>query len=150
MLSYSIAKTEIWIAYVSKTGSFLEFEDSFAICPWRNGISSPYNGLQILMEFLGSDYYKLHTIEVNNKDSCNVKVMNAIRRKFNLVPYDSHHLDSQLLNERAVIDVEFLKTFDKLTDKDFDLDILETNFLKTKDDQYPTDCELRVFVSKTK
>jgi hypothetical protein len=148
VLTFPFVRREISIAYVSKTGSFLEVLDSYAICPWRGGITSPYDGLKILMEFTGDDTFKLHTIEVHNKEKCNVKIMNAKRLNFAQVPYDPYFLDSQSLNERAVIDVDYYKVFSKLGDKGDVLDILEINFLVTKDRGNPKYCELRAFVER--
>lgn len=150
MLSYQIAPREVNIAYVSNSGSFLDMINQYAICPFKGGVTSPYDRLKIYQEYIGQDLYKMHTIEVHNKEHCNVRVMDTIRRGFLMEPYESAYLESTLLNHRPVIDVDYFKAFKNLPSDglaDASLDILEINFKSTKNGQHPGRCELRVFVS---
>lgn len=120
--------------------------DRYGICPWRKGVTSPYERLKISFEFVGQNYFKLHTIEVNNREDCNVKIMNGRRYDFIENPLDDQYLDSQLLRGRSVIDIDYLKTFKGLSDKGDWMDTLFVSFLETKDVRNPGSCELRAFV----
>lgn len=151
-MRYAFAKSEISIAYVSRSGSYIPVPDQYAICPSRGGITSTWEKLKILMEFLGWKVFKLHTIEVHNPKECNVNFMDAIRLNFLQLPHELKYLSSLLLNNRPVIDVNYHKLFDSILFpvKDHDLDILEVIFQSTRDNKFPTNCMLRVFVEEKK
>jgi len=148
-LFYNFTRREINISYISRSGSFIAFPDFYAICPWRQGITSTWERLGIKFEFIGSRLFKLHTIEIHNKNECNVETMNALRLNFLFTPYDPFYLYSQLLNDRAVIDVDYYKSFLGLNlNIEPNLDILEVNFLSTKNKEFPTNCQLRLFIEE--
>lgn len=101
------------------------------------------------MEFLSDfDLYRLHTLEIHNPSECNVNLMNTIRLDLLQVPYESRSWESFLLNGRAVIDINYYKTFGTQKPEDHSLDILKVNFLTTNDNKNPTKCELRAFMQK--
>lgn len=147
-MSYSFARREISIVYVSKSGSFIPVRDQYGICPGRGGVNSTWEKLPILMEFIGDFAYKLYTIEIHNPVLCNVNSLNAKRLNFLSIPYDTKYLTFLSLNDRSIIDVSYLRVFENYLVSDFDLDILEINFLTTKDNRNPELCEIRIFVEK--
>ena len=137
----------MYIYYISRSGAFIPVPDTYVICPWRKGIISTWERLQIYFEFLSAHtLYKLHTIEVNNIKDCNVNIMNGLRRNLLQQPFDDRFLNSQLLRGRPVIDIDYLEKFEGLSTGIVSLDILEINFLETIDGKNPGSCELRAFV----
>lgn len=150
-LQYNFARTDINIAYIANSGAFLPVSDQFCISPGRGGVTSNYGEkLLIYLEFLSdNNIYKLETIEVHNPTVCNVNSMNTIRLNFLQQPYEPNkYWKSLLLNGRAVIDLNYYKYFETVPPQDYDLDILEINFLSTKDNRYPANCELRAFMQR--
>lgn len=149
-LSKEFALTDLNIAYISRSGAFINVKDPFIICPGQGGITSTWEKLLIYMEFLSETIvYKLETIEIHNPEKCNVISMNTIRLNFLQQPHSGEkYWRSFLLNGRAVIDINYYKKFEISPPIDHDLDILEVDFLTTRDNKYPADCELRAFMQR--
>lgn len=142
---FSFAKTEINIAYRSRTGSFVKYPDNYVICPYKTGITSTWERLRILYEFMGQSIYKLHTIEVHDKIRCNANLMQGIRQNFLQQSLDPYNITSLSLNNRPVLDIDYHRAFINKDIKDHDLDVLEIYLWNTQN-SIPGSCNLRLFI----
>jgi len=99
-----------------------------------------------MMEVLTSDSYKLHTIEINNPDKCNVNKMSLQRRGIFQEPLDNQVIFS--MNNFTFIDVDYYKQFLNLTDEGDDPNYFDIQFLSTNNAENISSCELRAFIEK--
>ena len=142
------AVSDVSIAFYDRNNNLISVDKPssiFANNPYGYGLTSPYDRLKIWFEFIGVAYYYIHTVEVHNPLDCNLKDMSSKRFEDINKPLENY-LFSITLNNRAVIDYEYLKMMNQTIFDNFDeFYFFELNFLSTKNGKNPSDCSLRVF-----
>jgi hypothetical protein len=140
--------SDVSIAFYDRNNNLINVDKPssiFANNPYGFGLTSPYDKLKIWFEFIGVAYYYIHTVEVHNPNNCNLKDMSSKRYEDENKPLENY-LFSITLNNRAVIDYEYLKMMNQTIFDNFDeFYFFELNFLSTKNGKNPSDCSLRVF-----
>jgi hypothetical protein len=150
IFDFDRAKSHIHPSFYNNLGQSKYLENPTNVFPNQGGLYSPYNRLKIIFEDASPDF-ELNTIEIHNADECNVNGASA-RRLFgttleDLKPVDKSLVDSQLLNNRAVIDFDYCKAFNSCPTVEY-FEYLELNFESTRDGQNPGPCEVRVFAHR--
>lgn len=149
---FEISRTnEQNIIYYDQNGKEIRWprwNDVYKIYPLEGGVNSTYNQLKIIVEVLSSPYaYYLHTIEVHDPERCNLESMNFRRLGYSDRPLENY-MNSFILDKTPVIDIDYHKTFFNWGTRGDYSDALELNFIATKDNKFPTNCEIRVFAKE--
>jgi hypothetical protein len=131
------------------TGSYLSIvpEMKKKIFPKRGGFSYSLRTIRVMMEILTEESYKLHTVEINNPDTCNVNKMSLQRRGIFQESLDNQVMLS--LNNFTFVDVDYYKQFFNVTNQGDDPTYFDIQFQSTRNSENIHLCELRAFVEKT-
>jgi hypothetical protein len=156
IFNYEEASRSINPSFYSYEGGILPIDSELAkkesLYPDQGGFSSPYNRLKIIFQYIWP-LYEVHTIEINNREQCNIQQMSARRLEGtninDLESLDQFLMDSFYLNGRAVIDIDYYRAFNGSPSVD-GVEYLELNWLSTRDGNNPGPCEVRVFGKKVK
>ncbi len=132
------------------TGSYFNIDRELKkkIFPKRGGFSYIVKTIKVMMEILTDESYKLHTLEINNPEKCNVNKMSLERRGIFVEPLDNQVMFS--MNNFTFIDVDYYKQFLNLTNQGDEPSYFDIKFLSTKNAENISSCELRAFVEKLK
>ncbi|CAF0804331.1 unnamed protein product [Brachionus calyciflorus] len=147
VFDYDEASSFIYLMYKDKFNQDINFPDPNSIYPNNGGITTSQDRLKIVMQIIGFYTINIHTIEVNNPHECNLNSFNLRRLNSNMQPYEEL-MNSFVLNNRPIIDVNYYKGFQNLGIAGDSPDYLEINLLNTKDGRGVTKCEFRAFASK--
>lgn len=126
-----------------------EVENNQALFSNQGGFSIPFSSINIEIENTGIVSYKLHTVEINNPEICNIDSF-TIRRKsyLNVEYFDDYELRSEYLNGVAFVDVDFSKYVDNLGPRGDDFQRMDIRVLSTKDGLSINKCEFRAFAEE--
>lgn len=112
----------------------------------QGGISIPLSSINIVIENIGITSYKLHTVEINNPEVCNIDMFTIRRKSFiNEDYFDNIELKSITLNNLTFVDIDFNKFANNLSSNGDNLQRMDIRVLSTKDKMNIHNCEFRAF-----
>lgn len=112
----------------------------------QGGFSIPLSNINIVIENYGFASYKLHTVEINNPDVCNIDMFTIRRKSFITDNYlDDIELQSITLNNVTFVDIDFYKFAYNLGANGDNLEKMDIRVLSTIDKTNIHKCEFRAF-----
>ncbi|CAF0799749.1 unnamed protein product [Brachionus calyciflorus] len=119
--------------------------DNQALFTNQGGFSVQRPTINIVVQYYGVLFYKLHTIEINNPSSCNIERFTIRRKNEKNVYLDPYDLISFSVDGVPIVDIDFYKTVYNLGNDADVLDIMEIRVLSTKNGSNISQCEFRAF-----
>ncbi|RNA24335.1 hypothetical protein BpHYR1_035381 [Brachionus plicatilis] len=143
-----IANSDFFSAFYTDSAltNVYPVENNQALFTDQGGFSIPFPNINIVVENTGIVSYKLHSVEVNNPEVCNIDSFTIRRKRFFDDPFlDNFELKSISLNGVAFVDVDFNKFAFNLGSSGDDLQRMDIKVLSTKNGNNINKCEFRAF-----
>jgi hypothetical protein len=139
------------ISYYDNNDNEIKIRKPNEVFPNAGGITGKSFPMSMLVEFLShSGKYRVHTVQIYNPKVCNVRGMfgrETIKHDDDIKTKEK--LDSLLLDETAIIDMDYLIAFKPNTTASVeDINHLRVDFIQTNNGKYPENCEMRLFVEQ--
>lgn len=122
-----------------------EVPDNQALFTNQGGFSVDRPKINIAVQYYGYSLYKVHTIEINNPDQCNINRF-TIRRRNSLDHFtDPYELNSHLVDGVPLVDIDFYKSELNMTNHDEIFYRMDIKVLSTRNGANIGKCEFRAF-----